>query len=294
VSYINASNGLGEPVQAILVADRGIGDMELNVDSVLNWSHDFIATVGTIDVSTGTFDPSSVSVFYGYLSGSFIEIDHFAPGYTDKGNFKDQIVVIKPATAWADEVDQAIDDTQTSIPTEVSQLANDSGYINNIAPIQVSADHTKVGIGKAPTNGALDVAGDIYSNGEQVFSQQLIEAFLRTDVPDTAFTMNTTNLSALTIDGAYILGNKWLWVNFTATTKITFDDTQLVLFTMDRTVTGTPMSAVNFVGWADGAGNGFMLSTNGSGNLYFNDTINSVAVAAGAVIQGGFFVPVDF
>ena len=44
----------------------------------------------------------------------------------------------------------------------------DSRIDTRILPIQFSADHTKVGIGKTPTNGALDVAGDIYSNGKKV------------------------------------------------------------------------------------------------------------------------------
>jgi hypothetical protein len=180
--------------------------------------------------------------------------------------------------------------TQTGLNAKVDAV---------VAGTNITVDNTNpvnpiVTLNNNPTVNTLTATGNIYSNGEQVFSQQLIETFLRRDVPSTAFTMNTTNLSSLTIDGAYILGNKWLWVNFRAGTKVTFDDTQLTLFTMDKAVTGTPASPTNFVAYADGAGNGFMLFMDSSGNLSFADTINSTAVAAGALIQGGFLVPVDF
>ncbi|XP_065198967.1 mucin-19-like [Sycon ciliatum] len=106
--YLKASNGSGEAVQAILVTDRSVGNSEFNVDSVLNWPAKFIATVGTLDASTGTLDPNTITVFFGSLSGSYIEIDSFAPGYSDTGNTQDQIIVLKPTTAWSDGIAETI------------------------------------------------------------------------------------------------------------------------------------------------------------------------------------------
>jgi hypothetical protein len=102
--YIRGSNGDGEAVRAIVTTDRGIGDSDLIVDSVLNWPNKFIATVGDLDEGTGLFDPDTISIFYGTLTGSIITIDQFAPGYSDVGNEINQSVVLKPTTAWADTV----------------------------------------------------------------------------------------------------------------------------------------------------------------------------------------------
>ena len=102
--YIRASDGSGEAVRAIVTSPRTVGDMDLIVDSVLNWPNKFIATSGDLDVDTGLFDPDSISIFYATLSGSIIVIDEFAPGYSDVGHTTGQTVLLKPTTAWADAV----------------------------------------------------------------------------------------------------------------------------------------------------------------------------------------------
>ncbi len=114
--YIKASDGNGEAVRAIVTEDRGIGNMALVVDSVLNWPHKFIATSGT--VVDDQIDPETATVFYGHLDGSIIMIDEFAPGYTDNGNTENQVVVLKPTTPWADAVAEAAEDAFLSEITE--------------------------------------------------------------------------------------------------------------------------------------------------------------------------------
>src|SRR5690606_4211067 len=47
---------------------------------------------------------SNVQVFEGHLSGTDIVIDSFAPGYEDLGSSIGDIIVIKPATSWSDEL----------------------------------------------------------------------------------------------------------------------------------------------------------------------------------------------
>ena len=105
-NYIHASNGLGEAVRANISEDRGIGDMQFITDSVLNWPARFIATAATLDVNGFLQDET---VFFGYLAGGIIYVDHFAPGYPDVGNTTNQVIVLKPSTAWTDMIADYID-----------------------------------------------------------------------------------------------------------------------------------------------------------------------------------------
>ena len=103
IDLIRASNGSGDAVKATVTNARVISSTTLQVDATTNWPSKFIATVGDVD-GTGAFVPATVTVFNGILSGGNIEITSFAPGYTDIGNTPGQIVVLKPTTAWANEV----------------------------------------------------------------------------------------------------------------------------------------------------------------------------------------------
>lgn len=106
-TYLNASDGTGEAVRAVVAADRDIGNVEINVDSTDNWPSKWVATSGTV-LASGVFDPDTICVFYGYTSGSFLYIDGFAPGYSDVGHTANQIIVIKPTTLWADTLVDSI------------------------------------------------------------------------------------------------------------------------------------------------------------------------------------------
>ncbi len=103
IDLIRASNGSGDAVKATVANARVISSTTIQVDATTNWPSKFIATVGSVD-GTGAFVPATVTVFNGILSGGNIEITSFAPGYTDLGNTPGQIVVLKPTTAWANEM----------------------------------------------------------------------------------------------------------------------------------------------------------------------------------------------
>jgi len=111
IDYLSASNGDGEAVRAIITDDRGVGNLAITVDSVLNWPAKFVATSGTI--VDDEIDPDTLVVFKGYLDGSFIMIEEFAPGYSDVGNTENQVVVLKPATLWADLLKEAIEEASS-------------------------------------------------------------------------------------------------------------------------------------------------------------------------------------
>lgn len=200
--YLRASDGQGEAVRAIVTDDREIGSSSIVTDSVLNFPHKFIGTVGT--VVDDRLDPETVTVFYGTLAGSIIEIDSYAPSYSDIGNFEGQVVLIKPTTSWADEVAEAVSDATDA----VNNIPND--IASALEPIETTP--TKVGIGKVPANGTLDVAGDIYQNNKKVL--------------DTSSMIPSQNIDWANQSGVghiILAGKLWQWftINVTVNTAAT-------------------------------------------------------------------------
>lgn len=102
IDYLYASNGSGEAPRMTVTAARAPGATTLTVDAVTNVPTKFVGTSGTLNVDTGIIDPATMKVFLGEIVSGHIEILEFAPGYTDEGNSIGQVVVIKPATKWAD------------------------------------------------------------------------------------------------------------------------------------------------------------------------------------------------
>jgi len=114
-----ASDETGEAVRAQVTADRAAAATVLVVDSVENWPDQFIFMTGTV-LPSGFIDQSTATLMKGHLDGVNIEIDSFAPGYTDLGNTEGQIAVIKPNTLWTDEL------------VKLAQVShNDDGTIKN-------------------------------------------------------------------------------------------------------------------------------------------------------------------
>jgi len=115
IDYIYASNGSGEAPRLTVTSARTTGATTLVVDSVTNVPDKFVATTGTLNVTTGLIDPATIKVFKGSLSGSDIIIDEFAPGYTDDGNTIGQVVVLKPSTEWANIVGDSFASVKDSL-----------------------------------------------------------------------------------------------------------------------------------------------------------------------------------
>lgn len=145
IDLIRASNGSGDAVKATVANARVISSTTLQVDATTNWPSKFIATVGDVD-GTGAFVPATVTVFNGILSGGNIEITSFAPGYTDLGNAPGQIVVLKPTTAWSNEVASTLgvahDDNGSLKANSVTStaLADSNVTTPKIANASVTAD----------------------------------------------------------------------------------------------------------------------------------------------------------
>lgn len=123
IENIKGSDGTAETVRAVVTAQRSVSSTTIKVNSVVGYASSIIGTTGALDADNQL--TVRTQVFFGHLSGSDIEIDSFAPGYTDEGNEVGDIVVIKPTTAWADEVAALL---------AVSH--NDNGTLNNTALAQ--------------------------------------------------------------------------------------------------------------------------------------------------------------
>lgn len=115
VDYLRGSNGSGEASRLTVTNARSALATTLLVDSVTNWPTKFIATSGVLNTETGVLDPATVKVFKGHIDSGHIEIDAFAPGYTDAGNSVGDVVILKPNTKWADVIGSALEYTKDSI-----------------------------------------------------------------------------------------------------------------------------------------------------------------------------------
>lgn len=104
LEYIRASDGTGEAVRATVQAARSVGATTLQLDSNTNYPDKLIGTTGNYNAETDQLEPGTISVFLAHRDGPNVIIDEFAPGYSDIGNTVGQVMVIKPATAWADMI----------------------------------------------------------------------------------------------------------------------------------------------------------------------------------------------
>lgn len=109
IGYVRASDGTGEAVRGSVTAARAVGASTLQVDSLAKWPEKFIATVGTLN-SENQLTPGTVTVFLGHIEDGKIVIDERAPGYADNGNTVGQVVMLKPASAWADMIAELLKD----------------------------------------------------------------------------------------------------------------------------------------------------------------------------------------
>jgi hypothetical protein len=112
IDSIKASDGTDNASVATVQTIRSGGATTIVVDTVLGINTNFHATMGTPHTFTDPVTSEAITViseatavdFKGHVSGSDLEIDTIAPGYSDTGSAVGDIVIIKPTTQWADEV----------------------------------------------------------------------------------------------------------------------------------------------------------------------------------------------
>lgn len=109
IQNIRGSDGAGSASRATVTASRPKDNPTITVDTLANWPTQFIAVTGTPDLVSQTISPDTLQIFYGHISGGAIAIDSFADGYTDQGNAVGDIVILKPTTAWVNEIAEILE-----------------------------------------------------------------------------------------------------------------------------------------------------------------------------------------
>lgn len=145
--YLPASNGSGDAALMHIMAARTIGSTSIQVDVTTNVPTKFIGTYGTLQAD-GLIDPATKVDFKGHvIDSTHLGIDAFEPGSTDNGNLATgQVVVIKPATGWANRVAQFIKNaTNFGTPEDLWAAA-----INAVSAV---------------LSGALSIGGDLSVTG---------------------------------------------------------------------------------------------------------------------------------
>ncbi len=128
INLIKASDGTGNASTATVQTVRNSGVTTIIVDTVNNIPATFMGSMGTPHTFVDPVTSEEITViseatavdFTGHVSGANLEIDSIAPGYTDLGSAVGDIIVIRPTTAWAN-----------NIATVLAVAHSDTGAITN-------------------------------------------------------------------------------------------------------------------------------------------------------------------
>lgn len=112
LAYLPASDGSGNASLMTVQSIRAPGATTISVNTVLGVSTKFTATMGTPHTFTDPITGETITVvseatavdFYGHVDSGQLEIDEIAAGYTDLGSEVGDVVIIRPITAWADNL----------------------------------------------------------------------------------------------------------------------------------------------------------------------------------------------
>lgn len=140
IQNIRGSDGTGSASRATVTASRAPGNPTITVDTLAGWSSQFIAATGTPDLVTGLISGPTLQIFYGHESDGKIIIDSMAPGYTDLGNAIGDIVIVKPTTAWANEIADVLSVSHKDGGTIKQLDGNAPGLIFSTASTQPGPD----------------------------------------------------------------------------------------------------------------------------------------------------------
>jgi hypothetical protein len=224
IEYLQASNGSGEAPRLTVTGARAPAATTLVVNAVTNWPSHFIATTGTLNVTTGLIDPATMKVFRGHTNSGAIQIDAFAPGYTDVGNSVGQVVVLKPNTEWADLVAEAFDD----IDTRLGVSLDPDGTLTAAALLEAGAARKTPRITSTATTATLTPALAT-ANYYRVSAQTTALAVANptgtpVDGEGLLFEITGTAARAITWDTAYEANSQYglALPTTTVTTKTTF------------------------------------------------------------------------
>jgi hypothetical protein len=165
-----------------------------------------------------------MKVFRGHTNSGAIQIDAFAPGYTDVGNSVGQVVVLKPNTEWADLVAEAFDD----IDTRLGVSLDPDGTLTAAALLEAGAARKTPRITSTATTATLTPALAT-ANYYRVSAQTTALAVANptgtpVDGEGLLFEITGTAARAITWDTAYEANSQYglALPTTTVTTKTTF------------------------------------------------------------------------
>lgn len=219
LTIINASNGSGEAVRSLVTVLRSVAATVITVDSVANWPAKGIATTGTLDTN-GRLTSTSMQVFKFHLSGSTIVIDGFAPGYTDKGNAVGDVVVVKPATYWADTVADSINGLAAGTSIASTAVLN----VNSITTQTLTVANASSNAGWFPLS-PLPTITSIVANGNRSYTFNTSTDTTATLAP--GMRLRTTRTIAAPTQSTSLNGTSQFWNN-TTPNKLTFTNNFVV------------------------------------------------------------------
>lgn len=203
IRNLQASDGSGTAVVATVTTLRAPASTTLQVDSVSNYPAQFIAMTGTKNLVTNLIEPATMQVFFGHVDGANLEIDSFAPGYTDLGSSVGDIVIIRPVTAWADELASVL-----SVSHENDGTLK-AGTVDTAQLTAAAVEAANVNYIPAPY---LRVAFNTYgSSGGQIVESGNTETMtFNTVLENTGFTY-AAGVATCTVAGIYaVSANIWV------------------------------------------------------------------------------------
>lgn len=117
INRIRASDGSGNASLATVQSTRAPLASTINVDTVASIPDEFVGSMGTPHTFTDPITSETITViseatcvdFKGHVDGADLEIDEISPGYTDLGSEIGDIIIIRPTTAYADNVADVLD-----------------------------------------------------------------------------------------------------------------------------------------------------------------------------------------
>lgn len=119
INRIKASDGSGNASIATVQNVRSPLASTIVVDTVQGIPAEFIGSMGTPHTFIDPVTSEEITViseatavdFAGHIDGSDIEIDEIAPGYIDGGSEVGDIVIIRPTTQYADNINNVLDES---------------------------------------------------------------------------------------------------------------------------------------------------------------------------------------
>ena len=209
INLIKASDGTGNASTATVQTVRNSGVTTIIVDTVNNIPATFMGSMGTPHTFVDPVTSEEITViseattvdFTGHVSGANLEIDSIASGYTDLGSAVGDIIVIRPTTAWAD-----------NIATVLAVAHSDTGAIttNAIAEKTAAAGVT--------IDGVLLKDGYIYGKAVAYTIGETNGIALNTNYQTVA----SVTLPAVAVAHKYLINSVFAISNNSSTTNLTY------------------------------------------------------------------------